>query len=305
MYLLLSRNPASSRLYCASPRRGKHGNGDQNELSKIDLTCEALEELNRLTNNRCPRPFPPLAHTTINPRDLSRFSRHGGPDLCDLRGSRRGTKLTQPAFNLFTPTIATTKKTTPYNSNFEQHMTDHQIYPTYLSQKPDLTHIRTALVARRPSLSSSEFSDGAFEEFVANDDRAKDEDDVLANVILTILGPFDKPMAPNFFLEIKGRHSSYAVAKRQACYNGAMGSRAMRSLQNYGKDKPTGQLKLYAHHSTAPATPEGLPEYHMTHLGSYSLTGSLQYFRDGVTAFRNARDMAEQYRSRLIDVSNA
>lgn len=40
----------------------------------------------------------------------------------------------------------------------------------------------------------------------------------------------DKPMAPNFFLEVKGRDGHAAVATRQARYDGAIGSRAMHSL---------------------------------------------------------------------------
>ncbi len=40
----------------------------------------------------------------------------------------------------------------------------------------------------------------------------------------------DLPMAPNFFLETKGPDGSAAVAKRQACYNGALGARGMHSL---------------------------------------------------------------------------
>jgi hypothetical protein len=43
----------------------------------------------------------------------------------------------------------------------------------------------------------------------------------------------DLPIAPNFFLAAKGPDGSAAVAKRQACYDGALGERGMHSLQSY------------------------------------------------------------------------
>jgi len=46
-----------------------------------------------------------------------------------------------------------------------------------------------AVAVPRPSLLPSQFSDGAFKAFQASDVQAKDKDNVLANVIPTILGP--------------------------------------------------------------------------------------------------------------------
>jgi hypothetical protein len=48
----------------------------------------------------------------------------------------------------------------------------------------------------------------------------------------------DLPIAPNFFLAAKGPDGSASVAKRQACYDGALGARGIHSLQEYGKDEP-------------------------------------------------------------------
>lgn len=60
-------------------------------LSKIELTRRALEELNRRTKTRYSLPSPLQPRTTTS-GDLARFTRHGGPDLRDLRGVsvRRG-----------------------------------------------------------------------------------------------------------------------------------------------------------------------------------------------------------------------
>lgn len=47
----------------------------------------------------------------------------------------------------------------------------------------------------------------------------------------------DLPIAPNFFLKAKGPSGTAVIAKRQACYDGALEARGMHSLQSYGQDK--------------------------------------------------------------------
>lgn len=88
----------------------------------------------------------------------------------------------------------------------------------------------------------------------------------------------DLPIAPNFFLAVKGPDGSAAVAARQACYDGALGARGMHSLQSYGQEKPVydnkaytitsiyhnGQLKMYTVHPAQPNGPGSRPEYYMT-----------------------------------------
>lgn len=127
------------------------------------------------------------------------------------------------------------------------------------------------------------------------------------------------PVAPNFFLEIKGPDGSAAVKMRQACYDGALGARAMQALQSYGQAEPTydnraytisstyhdGTLKTYSHYPTQPTCPGGPPQYHMTQLGGSLLTASTQSFRQGVGAFRNARDFTTEQRDMLINRVNA
>lgn len=127
------------------------------------------------------------------------------------------------------------------------------------------------------------------------------------------------PVAPNFFLEVKGPRGSPVVARRQACYAGAYGARAMSTMQAYDSEtEPTydgnahtysstycsGTLSLYAHHATAPTTFGGRPEYHMTQLRSFSMD-TRQTFIAGATAFRNARDLAKRHRDGFIQAANA
>lgn len=107
--------------------------------------------------------------------------------------------------------------------------------------------------------------------------------------------------------------------KRQACYDGGYGARATHALQNYGNKEPTydgnaytfsstyhaGTLKLYAHHVTPPTAPGGRHEYHMTQVDGWQMTGNIETFRRGATAFRNARDVAQRHRNRFIEAANA
>ncbi|KAM0248814.1 hypothetical protein ACHAQJ_009325 [Trichoderma viride] len=50
-----------------------------------------------------------------------------------------------------------------------------------------------------------------------------------------------------------------------------------------------GSLKLYTHHITTPSAPDGRPEYNMTQVRSrrMAMTGNMDDFRRGATAFRN------------------
>lgn len=121
------------------------------------------------------------------------------------------------------------------------------------------------------------------------------------------------PFLPNFFVEAKGEEGSLAVARRQTCYDGALGARGMHHLQNYGLPIAfdnnaytitavflSGRLDIYAHHLTRPEGPGPQPHYHMTPVFTCSLDASAESFREGVTAFRNLQDMAHEYREQFI-----
>ncbi|KAL7929606.1 hypothetical protein V8C35DRAFT_194073 [Trichoderma chlorosporum] len=129
------------------------------------------------------------------------------------------------------------------------------------------------------------------------------------------------PVVPNFYMEVKGPEGSAAVAQRRVCYDGAYGARAIHTLQSYGDSEPTydgnaytysstyhsgtGTLQLYAHHVTAPTTSGGRPEYHMNQIDSWGMTGNIDTFRRGVTAFRNARELADRHRRSFIQTANS
>lgn len=125
------------------------------------------------------------------------------------------------------------------------------------------------------------------------------------------------PALPNFFVEVKGPDGSAAVARRQACYDGAIGVRAMHKLQSFG-DQPkysnnaytitstlsSGLLTIYTVHLIQATDPANPPEYYMTQLRSISLLDSPAAFRESASVFRNARDWAKEQRDTFITAAN-
>ena len=272
-----------------------------------------------------------------------------------------------------TSTSRAPRRSSAYDRDFEQKLRDHNVYmPTHRDKPENWQEIHDALGQPRPSLSPSRFSDGAFERFCEAQEDTRDERDVVAEVLPTILGsgrrqhpsagdvvfgnmeelapekltrpkpdlyygtPLSEinqrvrrdlhsqivpstqtkyPAVPNFFLEAKGPNGSAAVKARQACYDGAVGARAMHALQGYGKEEPVydnsartisatyhdGTLKMYSHHLVPPSDSDNLPGFRMAPLRSWALTDSPQTYREGVGAFRNGRDLAKEQRRTLLD----
>jgi hypothetical protein len=269
------------------------------------------------------------------------------------------------------------KKLAPRDPGFGQHLTDHHVHPIHKSQQPDLEGIRSTRAVPRPSLSLSRFSEGAFKHFQENNVKARDEADVLANVIPAILGPSqatdncarntafstlepltdgtitaakpniywgaypeelapavrnelaghivpstmpEKPIAPNVFLEVNGPDGTAGVATRQVRYDGAIGARAMHSVQNYRMEEPqfdgkphtfsfkyhNGTLTKYSHHMTAPtASSGGRPEYHMSEVDGWAMTSKRGTFVEAATDLRNTLDLAGAYRADFMRDANA
>ncbi|KAI9898845.1 hypothetical protein N3K66_005306 [Trichothecium roseum] len=355
------------------------------DLSKIWLTSSALREIDRRNTTR----LAPTAKTPkVLPKNLAQFARHGGPDLCHLRG------CPNPYLPARKAAAVQDRGTmiSPYGREFQQHLADHGVYMNdYLSQLANVDDLIDGLAQRRASLSPAAFSQAEFEALRMDNNEAISELDVVTSVVPVLrggakihhkqnvrfadmaaltsegavrpmpdwfdgarrqdlhagvrddpdLGPliiptkdFSVPVAPNFFLEVKGPAGQAVVAQRQACYDGAHGARATRALQSYGQQQQqqqqtdaaaaypgsggstwyafsstyvaaVGTLELYAHHVTAPTMEGERPGYHMTKLFSFCMTLSRQSFAQGATAFRNARDMAKKQRDDLIKAANA
>ncbi len=148
---------------------------------------------------------------------------------------------------------------------------------------------------------------------------------VLGAHIVPTTAALDRPLLPNFFVEFKGPNGTDAVALRQVRYDGAVGARAMHSLQNYaavcdgvppaahiydGRIRTLSatvfgdMLRVFGHHVTAPAPGTSRPTYHISRLGGWLLSDDFEQFRQGVLAFRGARDMARRFRDELIAAAN-
>jgi len=127
----------------------------------------------------------------------------------------------------------------------------------------------------------------------------------------------DLPIVPNFSLAVKGPDGSLSVATRQACYDGALGARAIRSVQSFGEvpklDNTAytitsvyhgGQLKMYTSHPIPASGPSRDCGFVMTQIKTWGLTGDADTFRRGAGAYRNLRDWAKTQRDNAIEAAN-
>ncbi|KAL8960134.1 MAG: hypothetical protein Q9193_003113 [Seirophora villosa] len=129
------------------------------------------------------------------------------------------------------------------------------------------------------------------------------------------------PLLPNFFVEGNGPDGSACVNELQALYDGALGERGMLELSLYidpgwlqydvahtitsTYHGGTGDLTLYSIHAIRPASLQLPMQFRMTKLNGWKMTGNANTFREGATAWRNARDWAKEERSKLISAANS
>ncbi|KHJ32933.1 hypothetical protein EV44_g3076 [Erysiphe necator] len=129
----------------------------------------------------------------------------------------------------------------------------------------------------------------------------------------------EKPIAPNFFLELKGPEGHQRVADRQALYNGALGERGQIALRSWGHDHPvldgaahtitctfiSGALTFYSIHAVPVETPSRRIEYFMYLIGIYVMHASASQYRKGIAAYQNLREYAEEKRNESISLANS
>jgi hypothetical protein len=80
------------------------------------------------------------------------------------------------------------EKISPYDHNFGQHLTDHNIYTRAVSEKPDLTELRAALATQLPSV---HFSDEEFRNFRSLCLGARDKPEV-TKILWTLIDTYDE-----------------------------------------------------------------------------------------------------------------
>lgn len=126
------------------------------------------------------------------------------------------------------------------------------------------------------------------------------------------------PIAPNFFLAIKGPDGTPAVARLQALYDAALGERGQLTLESWGQDGIVfdhkahtitstyldGHLTIYSVYAAQSNGNDCRPEYYMHQIKAYAMKSDADAFRKGATAFRNLRDYAEEQRNGAIQRAN-
>lgn len=196
------------------------------------------------------------------------FAKHGGPDLRDLRGVTLAREISrlllisslqypEPSTPNFTAhvmpsnqsssrtqlksrktlgdstaktTTSKTKKTSPYDPNFEQNLIDNSIYPDDYDfpdgRDPPRPNNENEILDRlrqpRPSLSSFQFPEKAFRGFKQKNSRALNKDAVLGDVFPVIQGNAHIPSAKNLvFGNLEPHTHSNFVNAKPDLYDGA------------------------------------------------------------------------------------
>lgn len=151
-------------------------------LTKIWLTPRALDEIDRRTAAakppHPPRPDPALHDLPVEDlRALKRFSRHGGPDLTDLRGFPDPWWEENPHENGPNPPVRQPRATmmgdeAAYDRNFEQALEDNGIYPEGSERPGNWDAIVARMAQRRWSLASDNFGRQEFDKFLRTNAQA-------------------------------------------------------------------------------------------------------------------------------------
>ncbi|TWU72957.1 hypothetical protein ED733_003366 [Metarhizium rileyi] len=211
------------------------------ELSEVPLTVDTLRELDRRTEERV-RDIKTAVSTT---RSLLRFSRRGGPDLRHLRGfpspkpSSAIMEKTPSSISCRSRVTQSTRATgvssrsgrsSAYDKGFQQHLIDYGIYPNGYEagdgrptfEPSDLDNIQEALYAKRASLSLSNFTQLAFQDFKSKNNRVTFESDVISTIIPVICGDSRIHSQQNvLFTELEPITSTDAVKPNPDFFDGA------------------------------------------------------------------------------------
>ncbi|ROV88164.1 hypothetical protein VSDG_09271 [Cytospora chrysosperma] len=142
--------------------------------------------------------------------------------------------------------------------------------------------------------------------------------DLSEMIIPTSKGSTTDPAAPNYFIEVTSRSQDGQRGRRQVGHDGVLGARGMHSLQNYRQQPMVydgnaytfgvtfhglGNLNIYAIYMAAPSKDGGKPRYNITMIDSYLMT-KLSEFLKGITACRNIRCLAKEYREDFVRRAN-
>lgn len=136
---------------------------------------------------------------------------------------------------------------------------------------------------------------------------------IIPNVVTALTGP----AAPNFFLEVKTEGMRGSVVQLQSVMDGVLGARCMHSLQNYRMDMPLydgnaytfsvsyyrSELRFYAIQIKPPSMNSSKPRYEVLQLKWFPMEAK-DKFLPAINAYRNIRDLAEEYRKKFVKDAN-
>ncbi|KUI64414.1 hypothetical protein VM1G_11213 [Cytospora mali] len=125
------------------------------------------------------------------------------------------------------------------------------------------------------------------------------------------------PIVPNFFIQAKGPLGMPHEARLQISNDLATGARAIHALQNYDQQprydgnayalgvtyqSGTSAMHIYSGH---PVPSVADTEIHINQVRAMILTDSPDACRQGISLFRNARDLSEEWRDNFIQEANS
>jgi hypothetical protein len=125
------------------------------------------------------------------------------------------------------------------------------------------------------------------------------------------------PVAPNFFVQYSLEEN---ISVKQAAHHGAYGAHAMNTLRTIANDSQPifdnnaytftvifhrGRLSIWAHFVRKPPAGDYMLDY-VPYLvvNDVDMMRNRENFERGVRFFRNARRLAERYRTELVDAAN-
>ena len=164
----------------------------------------------------------------------------------------KSTKSTSNFTSKTSNTEGSKRRSSAYNEDFEQYLSDNGIYMNNRKSKPsNVDEIRQRLAQPRPSLSPSRFSEGAFEEFQQKNEDVIKEGDVMKDVLPTLYSTTTIPHQEDLlFLRLKSITDEDTVDAKPDFYDGVWSESINKQVRS-----ELGPYIIPTRHRTAPVAP--------------------------------------------------
>ena len=228
--------------------------------------------------------------------------------LAQPRGSLSPSQFSESKYEDFLDAVENAREEAQVMSDVFATLKGPKIYPS-TTNRP--CNNWAPLVSANLVIPQPDFFDG---------ERQTPGDAELRQILDSLIVPStssNAPFLPNFLVELKAPGASAEIARRQIVYDGAFAARAMLHLRAYGGEEiydgnaytltstyTDGKLEIFAHSMTPPDEAGKRPCHHTVSLGKWMLDEDIHAYRRGATAFRNARDLAREFREAFISDAN-